>query len=69
MEKISRGSFYSIVSAITCGGEKLMTAVDCVTGVLVNDPVSRLQKIVDDLCPGIECNKRLTISWTYRATF
>ena len=34
---ISRGIFYEILSKVTSGGEKMLTAVDYVTGVLVND--------------------------------
>ena len=46
---ISRGMFYEILTKITNGGEKMLTAVDYVTGVLVNDQVTLLQRIVDDL--------------------
>ena len=41
--------FYEILTKITNGGEKMLTAVDYVTGVLVNDQVTLLQRIVDDL--------------------
>ena len=41
--------FYEILSKITNGGEKILTAVDYVTGVLVNDQGTLLQRIVDDL--------------------
>ena len=34
---ISRGKFYEILRNITAGGEKILCAVDYVTGVLVND--------------------------------
>ena len=46
---ISRGMYYEILTKITNGGEEMLTAVDYVTGVLVNDQVTLLQRIVDDL--------------------
>ena len=49
--RVSRGSFYKIFGAVTSGNQKLLTSVDYVTGVLVNDAVSTLQTIVDDLSP------------------
>jgi hypothetical protein len=46
-EQIKRSSFYTIVKAITHSDEKLLTAVDYVTGVLVNDQVSTLQDMIE----------------------
>ena len=46
---IPRARFYEILRNITAGGEKMLCAVDYVTGVLVNDQVTLLQRIVDDI--------------------
>ena len=46
---ISCGKFYEILGQITAGGEKMLAAVDYVTGSLVNDQVTLLQRIIDDL--------------------
>lgn len=47
-KNISRRSFYKISSAITHGDQKLLKAVDSVTGMLVKIPVDTLQDIIDD---------------------
>ena len=45
---LGRSTFYRIVKEITGGEEKIITAVDYVTGVLVHDSIEMLQKISDD---------------------
>eukprot|EP00049_Salpingoeca_infusionum_P016221 m.329274 g.329274 ORF g.329274 m.329274 type:complete len:305 (+) comp16036_c0_seq18:1172-2086(+) len=45
---ISRASFHRVVQAVTSGNQKVLLAVDYVTGCLVNDPVDVLRKIVQD---------------------
>ena len=45
---LGRSTFYRIVKEITGGEEKMFTAVDYVTGVLVHDSIEMLQKISDD---------------------
>ena len=45
---LGRSTFYRIVKEITGGEEKIFTAVDYVTGVLVHDSIEMLQKISDD---------------------
>ena len=44
---MARSSFYKILNAITAGEETLFTAVDYVSGVLLNDVVAVLQDVVD----------------------
>ena len=46
---ISWGKFYEILRQKTAGGEKMLSAVNYVTRVLVNDQVTLLQRIVDDI--------------------
>jgi len=46
--RVSQGTFFNILSAITNGNQKLLTAVDYVTGTLINDTTKTLMHIVDD---------------------
>ena len=45
---LGRSTFYQIMKEITGGEEKIFTAVDYVTGVLVHDSIEMLQKISDN---------------------
>ena len=57
---LGRTSFYRIFAACTSGKQRLLTAVDYVTGVLINDPTAQLQRIIDELSP-IEERERLSV--------
>ena len=57
---ISRGSFYEVLKTLTSREEKLLSAVDYVTGVLVHDQVSLLQRICDEFAPITQSRERLT---------
>ena len=46
--RISRGSFYKVIAQVTSGEERIMSAVDYDTGVLLNDQVGVLQRIGDE---------------------
>ena len=48
-QSISPGKFYEILGKITAGEEKMLCAVDYVSGVLVNDQITLLQRTVDDI--------------------
>ena len=55
-QSISRGKFYEILGKITAGGEKIqLCAVDYVSGGFVNDQITLLQRIVDDI---VDAEKR-----------
>ena len=56
---LSRSSFYRIFAACTSGKQRLLTSVDYVTGLLMNDPTAQLQRIIDELSP-IEERERLS---------
>lgn len=58
--RLGRTSFYELAAAITSRGERMLTAVDYVTGVLVNDTVELLQTISDDFEPDAERRQQLT---------
>eukprot|EP00049_Salpingoeca_infusionum_P013069 m.244130 g.244130 ORF g.244130 m.244130 type:complete len:880 (-) comp15351_c0_seq3:204-2843(-) len=45
---ISRASFYRILRNITSSDQKVLSAVDYVTGCLVNDPIDTLRRIAKD---------------------
>jgi hypothetical protein len=46
---ISKSVYYKVVGALTSNSERIVKCVDYVTDVLVNESVSRLQKIINDL--------------------
>ena len=58
--RISRGSFYKVIAVVTSGEERIMSALDYVTGVLLNDQVGVLQRIGDDFAVTAGKAKRLT---------
>lgn len=61
-DRIGRSSFYKIMKAVTSGGERLATAVDYVTGVLIHDQVNRLQDLVDHYARNRDVKEDLTLS-------
>lgn len=68
-ERISRGSFFQIAKQITSSDEKLLTAVDYVTGVLIHDSVSTLQDMIDTFSPTPERKEKLTHYLTLTRNF
>jgi hypothetical protein len=58
--RLGRTSFYEVVKAVTSGEEKIFTAVDYVTGVLVHDTMDKLQTIIEDFSTNDEVKKELT---------
>jgi hypothetical protein len=68
-KRLSRGSFYTIASTLTSGDEKLLTAVDYVTGILVHDPVDVLQDMVEDFSPNTARRDELTRHLEIARTF
>lgn len=58
-DRVGRSTFYKLVNHITQSGEKLLAAVDYVTGVLINDSVALLQDVIDVFATG-ERNEELS---------
>jgi hypothetical protein len=50
-DSVGRSQFHKLAAAITSRGERMLTAVDYVTAVLVHDTVELMQTISDDLAP------------------
>ena len=44
----SETTFHRIISAITFGNDRILSAVDYVTGVLINDPIRILDRVIED---------------------
>lgn len=51
-DRVTRATFYRVVKKVTKKGEKLLAAVDYVTGVLVTDPVAGIQNVIDRFTDG-----------------
>ncbi|KNC83265.1 hypothetical protein SARC_04481 [Sphaeroforma arctica JP610] len=68
-KQLSRGSFYRVLAALTSKDEKLLTAVDYVTGTLVNDVIVQLQVFINDFCIDISKKKHLTTHLELMKTF
>ena len=49
-ERFSPSTFHRVAGLVTSGDEKLIRAVDYVTEILLDDPVSRVQDMIDDSC-------------------
>jgi hypothetical protein len=50
-QRLGRSTIYKLAKMLTAGEERLVTSVDYVTGVLVNDTVQMLQRVISELCP------------------
>ena len=50
VKKLGRSSFLNLLSLATSGNEKVVSAIDYVTGCLVNDTTETLQRIIKDFC-------------------
>lgn len=50
--RVGRSTFYRLMKVITSREEKMMTSVDYVVGILVNEPIEIMQSIVDDFTSG-----------------
>lgn len=61
-KRIGRSTFYKILKIVTSGGEKMATAVDYVTGVLIHDQVDRLQDLIEHFSRNAEVKNSLTLS-------
>ena len=57
---LGRSMFYEVIKLITSGEERLFTAVEYCTGILVNDPTQLLQRIIDDFTKDMVLHKKLT---------
>lgn len=49
MKTIVRFSYFSVASASTSEQEQMVKCIDYCTGILVNEPIEGLQKIIMDL--------------------
>jgi hypothetical protein len=58
-KKVGRTTFTNVVRVLTSDSEKLVRAVDYVSGTLINDNVQVLQKIIDTLLSGDDRLSRL----------
>ncbi len=58
--RLSKGSFHTIASTITSGNEKLLTAVDYVTGVLEHDAVDVFQGMIENFSANTARREELT---------
>ena len=56
-DRIGRSSFYNIVRDLTVSGRDIVTSVDYVQALLVNEPVELLQEVVDSLCHSTDSDK------------
>ena len=67
--RVSKASFYRIVTAVTGQEGKIMTCVDYITGTLVNDSLRLITHIIQDLVPyqrvkdGLLCSRDLVMNF------